>query len=130
MSPINSSEIESVVNLPGPQRYSYFIKRVSDTEKVWSLKSKDGWVLASDSNDNEIVPVWSHVEYAKLCTNDEWRNCFPEVINLRDWMAKWIPGMIKDKKKIGVFPTIVSKGVIVDPERLQSDLNDELSKIE
>ena len=130
MSRIKSQEIESVVNLVGAERYSYFIKKVADSEKLWSLKNKDGWVLASDSDGKQVVPVWSHIEYAKLCMNDEWRDCSPEVINLREWMDRWIPGMIKDKKKVGVFPTIVSKGVVVDPERLHNDLNDELSKIE
>lgn len=102
MSLINSQEIEAVVKLSGPERYVYFIKRVADKERVWSLKNKDGWALASDSAGNEVVPIWSHSEYAKLCTNDEWRNCFPEAISLQDWMNKWIPGMIKDKKNRGI----------------------------
>ena len=130
MYQINSKEIESVVSLSGPERYSYFIKRVVDLEKVWSLRNKEGWGLASDSIGNEVVPVWSHVEYAKLCINDEWRNCLPEAINLQEWMDKWIPGMIKDRRKVGVFPTIVSKGVVINPEKLRDDLNDELSKIQ
>ena len=130
MTSINSHEIESVVRLSGPERYAYFIKRVVDAEKLWSLKNKDGWILASDIYGSQVVPVWSHAEYAKLCANDEWRNCSPATINLRDWIDKWIPGMIQDKRKVAVFPTIVSKGVVVIPEKLRDDLNNELSKIE
>ena len=127
---INIREIESVVNLAGSERYSYFIKRVADSQKVWSLRNKDGWVLASDVGGNEVVPVWSHIEYAKLCVNGEWQNCVPEFINLQNWLDRWIPGMIKDKRKVGVFPTLVCKGVVINREKLFTDLNEELSKIE
>ena len=130
MSSINSKEMESVVRLSGSKRYGYFIKRVVYMEKLWSLRNQDGWVLASDPSGNQVVPVWSHTEYAKLCINDEWSNCYPGFIDLRDWMNKWIPGMINDKRKIAVFPTIVSKGVVVDPQKLLNDLNEELSLIE
>lgn len=130
MSLIKSREIESVVKLTAPERYTYFIKKAADLEEIWSLKNKEGWVLASDSEGHEIVPVWSHAEYAKLCTNNNWRDCSPEVINLRDWIDKWIPGMTKDNRKIAVFPTIVINAVVVEPGKLLDDLNAELSKME
>ncbi|MCB9772136.1 MAG: DUF2750 domain-containing protein [Candidatus Omnitrophica bacterium] len=130
MAILSIHEIQSVVNLAGAERYSYFIKRVADSEKVWALRNKDGWVSALDANGNEVIPVWSHSEYAKLCANDEWKDCAPRFIILQDWLDRWIPGMIKDKRRVGVFPTVVSKGVVVDPERLCTDLNNELSKFE
>ncbi len=130
MSKLNSREIESVINLPASARYQYFIKKIADLEEVWSLKNADGWVLAFDTNKDEVVPVWSHAEYAKLCIADQWKDCSPKSINLEDWMGRWVPGMIKDKRKVLVFPTFLSRGVVVEVERLHVDLSQELSRFE
>lgn len=45
-------------------------------------------------------------------------------------MTRIHSGMIRDKRKIAVFSTCFSKGVVVNVETLCRDLSVELSKIE
>lgn len=127
---INEKEFTSVVHLAAPERYTHFIKRVADRQEVWSLYADGGWALVGDDNGNELVPVWPHEEYAVACAKDKWTGYRPQVIELRAWMKRWIPGMIKDKRNVAVFPTPSMQGVHVSPERLKNDLEAELALIE
>jgi hypothetical protein len=42
---------------------------------LWTLKSSNGFVLYSDENNQEIIPLWPHPEYAKAVKRDDWNNC-------------------------------------------------------
>jgi hypothetical protein len=127
---INAKEISSVLALPAPRRFEYFVKRVADWREVWSLRNEDGWVLASDDSGCELVPVWPHSEYARACANNEWIGTEPYAIDLGAWLDKWTPGMVRDGRKVAVFPSPASKGVVVGPEHLADSIEDELDVIE
>ena len=127
---LTDAELRAVTQLPPERRYNYAIKRFADQEKVWSLRNEDGWVLAADDEGNEIVPVWPHFLYAAQSALGDWANTVPQAIDLDAWLEKWLPGMIRDKRKVCVFPVPSGQGVVVSPERLESDLGEELSKYE
>lgn len=122
---VSEKEYKSVVLLSGAKRYSYFVKKVADCGEVWSLRNKDGWVLAEDESGLQVIPVWPHERYAQACITQEWQDCITEVIDLKAWMHRWIPGMIKDGRRVAVFSTTDDKGIVVEPVRLQNDLNNE-----
>jgi len=127
---MNDKEFESVISLNESERYTYFIKKVADWEEVWSLWSKDGWVLASDDSGHQHVPVWPHERFAAACILDEWAENEPRKIELSDWIERWIPGMIRDKRIVSVFPAPNGKSISVLPERLKDDLEEEISLYE
>lgn len=127
---INGKEYLSVLALNESKRYEYFIKRVADWGQVWSLKDNTGWVLYGDDKDNELVPAWPHPKYAQVCAIGEWQNAIPQAIEIHEWIERWIPGMIKDKRLVAVFPVPTNKGIRVSPERLKVDLERELENIE
>ncbi len=127
---VSDKEYESVILLSGEKRYSYFVKKVADWEEVWSLRNQDGWVLAADAFGSQVIPVWPHERYAQACLTQEWQDCTPAVIDLDAWMKRWIPGMIQDGRRIAVFPTPDDKGVVVEPIRLQTDINEECEQYE
>jgi uncharacterized protein DUF2750 len=127
---VNDEGFKSVLALPADRRYVYFVKRVADWEHIWSLAATDGWVLASDDQGRELVPVWPHPRFAIACETREWAGSEPRSIELADWMQKWIPGMLRDGRLVAVFPTPSDTGVVVSPDRLQRDLEEELSLIE
>jgi hypothetical protein len=126
---IREKEFESVMRLQAHARYEHFVKKVADWKEIWSLWN-DGWVLMGDPDENETVPVWPHAKYAEAAAVGEWLGYEPRRIPLDDWLDKWTPGMTRDKRKVAVFPTGKGKTVTVDPLRLKTDLEKELSRYE
>ena len=127
---MHEKEFESVMSLTGAERYTYLIKRVADWEKIWSLRSEDGWALASDSEGHELVPVWPHEKFALACVSGEWSSCKPEKIALNYWLDRWIPGITKDQRVIAVFPDPSRRGVVVTPQKFKEDLEKEIELYE
>ena len=125
---IHDKEFEAVLQLPASERYAYWIKRVADWEEIWSL-SDNGWALSSDDDGNEAVPVWPHSRFAEACARDNWAGFRARIISLSDWLDAWIPGMIKDKRQVAVFPTPHKKSLFVAPERVRDDLREYLAEI-
>jgi hypothetical protein len=106
------------------------IKRIADSEVLWSLKSADGWVLASDDKGTHLVPVWPAERFAQACADGFWAGSVATPITLGDWLAKWLPGIARDNRQVAVFPTPRSKGALVLPEKFQADLQEELKNYE
>jgi hypothetical protein len=52
-----------------------------------------------------------------------WGDCEPERIDLKSFLANWLPGMTTDNLKVAVFPTPLGTSIIVEPETLMKDLN-------
>lgn len=117
-------EINAVIRLSGQKRYEYFIKKVADNEEVWGLYN-NGWAMTEDSKGNQLIPFWPKIEYANLCAIEDWEDYNPKSIDLDDFINKWIPGMRNDGIKISVF-WYNNDSVAVNPERLLSDLEEEL----
>jgi len=127
---MNSQEFNSVISIDPPKRYSYCIKRIVDFEELWSLWTIDGWALTSDSQGNELVPIWPHEKFASACASGAWVGYEPRTISLSDWINRWIPGMTRDKRLVAVFPTPEGKGIVVSPDRIKDDLESEMSLYE
>jgi hypothetical protein len=127
---LQDKELESVLSLSGGDRYGYFVKRVADSEEVWSLAADDGWALAGGGERSEAVPVWPHPRYATACAVGQWARYGPRSIPLRDWLDKWTPGMARDGRMVAVFPVPEDRGVVVAPEHLQGDIERELARME
>jgi hypothetical protein len=60
----------------------------------------------------------------------DWEHEKPKPINLTDWLGKWIPGIIADKRKIAIFPLANDRGMVVDPDRLAMDLREAMAEYE
>ena len=124
---VNDQQFEAVVALPAPQRYEHFIKRIADTEVVWSLRSIGGWVMSGAGDGGELFPVWPHERYAAACASGGWEGTHPAAIRLDDFRAKWLPGLQRDNRRVAVFPLPQGGSIPVEPERLGADLLDELA---
>ena len=127
---MNKPQFEQVVSLPATQRYEHFVSKVADWQELWTLKGAVGYVLFVDNEGYECIPVWPHQKYAYALANGKWSDCIPERLNLESFLTKWIAGMTKDNRKVVVFPTPHEKGIVVDPSRLQGDLQRELEQYE
>ncbi|MEI8372831.1 MAG: DUF2750 domain-containing protein [Planctomycetota bacterium] len=126
---MHPKQFESVTALDAPNRYSYFVRKVADFEKVWGL-FEDGWALMGDDAGNQILPVWPEREFAEALAQGDWATHTAKAISLKDFVEKWLPGMEKDGKQLAVFPTPSGKGVLVAPPRLLTDLRSEMKQYE
>lgn len=120
-------EVRSVLSKNSQDRYIYSVKRIADTQMLWSLRASDGgWALAASDAGNEIVPIWPHEKFAALCTVKEWIGYKPESIQLNVWIDRWTPGIIKDGRLVSICPTIESRGSVISAEEFLSHLEEEL----
>jgi len=127
MYKLNDKQLEEVLRLPGPIRYEYFIKRIADWGNLYSLQSDAGWALARNKAGSELLPVWPHSKFAELCRSGDWVDCRVVEIPLREWIDRISGILIARSVKVAVFPVPEGQGVIVEPERLLTDLRRETS---
>ena len=126
---INQKKLEAVLALPGPARYSHFIKVAADQRKVWGLWD-EGWAMAKTDNGESVFPFWPAEEYAKACAVAEWSNYKPSEINLDVLFDELLPDFGRQGILAGVFPTPCSQGVTPELKLFESDLRQELGRIE
>lgn len=125
---VNSKKIENVLKLSAKERYSYFVRKVTDFEVLWGLYD-NGWATLK-SQEKTGMPFWSEVDFAKLCAIDNWANYVPREIPLNEFLSNWLPGMQSDGLFAAVFPTPSDKALVVLVEQLSSDLKEELQQYE
>ncbi len=123
------NKIENILKMSEKERYDYFIRKVADFEQIWGLND-EGWALLGDNDGNRILPLWPEKEFAELCAVDQWKDHKAEVIELDNFIEKWVPGMTNDKTLINVFLTPNTKGTVISPDDLNSDLQEELEQYE
>lgn len=126
---INEKKMVAVLALPGPQRYSHFIKVAADQQKVWGL-FKDGWALVGTNDGKQAFPVWPAKEYAELCAIDDWGTYSTREIALDVFLDVLIPKLSASSTLVVVFPTPTLKGVTPDLQVIENDLRNELKSIE
>lgn len=126
----NEFEVASVSALAGPERFDYFLRKVTDWEEVWSIGNDQGWALSADASGQEVVPVWPARAFAEACCVAQWAGYAPKAIELHTWNDKWIPGMNTDSRHVAVFPTPADRGVVVTPDELAGAINGALEEYE
>jgi hypothetical protein len=129
---INDQQFRAVSALPAGERYGHFIRQVADWQEVWSLRDEDGWRLVGDDQGQQCMPVWPHERYAKACSTGEFSGCTAEPIPLDRWLDEWLPGARDRGWKIAVFPVsdAQERGVVVEPQLIDTDLRAELAQYE
>ena len=123
---LHSKEIERVSNLEPFERYKYFLKRVADSESLYTLKSDNGNYVISEIDDNRLFPMWSAREYAELCKENGWSDYIVEELTLDDLEEEIFDLIASERYLINVFPTQEKTGFIVDLDEFARDLSDEL----
>lgn len=122
---VSPKQMESVLALPGIERFDHFIKVIADWQEVWGLY-QDGWALAAADNGTTVFPLWPAKEYAQVCAANEWTGYEPRSISLGDFTEVLLPKLKLDGVLPGVFFTPASKGVTPSVDELRSALEAEL----
>ena len=126
---IKPEKAQAIMALPGPKRYSHFIKVSADQRRVWGLFN-DGWALYRVGDGKAAFPVWPAKEYALACATTKWKDFTPREIDLDTFLTVLLPKLRESRDSLTVFPTPDQKGVLPELETLERDLNDELGRVE
>jgi len=127
MKDINDHKIANVINMDSEDRYLYFIRKITDFEEVWGLYN-EGWATATNDENQQIVLFWPEKQFANLCAQNILSNYEARNINLTQFMEKWLPGMKKDNTFAGIFYTPKGKGIVLEPDQVLMDINEELKQ--
>jgi hypothetical protein len=108
--------------LPAKERYSYFIQVLVDQEEIWGLRNDEGWVLGSDPERGDILPLWPHSAFAEACARGTWDDAKPAEIPLDDLLENLLPLLEEDRITVAAFPNLEGDSVLIKPEELGRDL--------
>jgi hypothetical protein len=108
--------------LPAKERYSYFIQVLVDQEEAWGLRNDEGWVLGSDPERGDMLPLWPHSAFAEACARGTWDDAKPAEIPLDDLLENLLPLLEEDRITVAAFPTPEGDSVLIKPEELGRDL--------
>ncbi|PLK42111.1 DUF2750 domain-containing protein [Emticicia sp. TH156] len=125
---ITQKEIESVSKLAPFDRYTYFIKRVADFEKMYTIVDKAGYLAISEIDAKLLISLWSSQEYATLNITGEWEQYVVKEITLEEFEISYIDLIVENNYLINVFPVNSKAGFVVDVNEFARDISDEMQK--
>lgn len=126
----NKLEIEAVSKLQPFDRYKYFIKKVADSEKMFTLVDNFENYLISTLEKNKLFPLWSSEEFAFNCIVDGWANAKIKEISVNDFLNEISDFILNNNYIVNVFPLTYTTGFIVTNEEFIRDLKVELENYE
>jgi len=126
MIKITEKEKEAVSSLPPFERYKYFIKRVADTELMYSLKSLEGNWAISEVETSKLFPLWSAKEFAEQCLVSGWAGFEVEEIDMDVFEDELLDFIHSQGYLLNVFPVGASTGFVVDINEFAKDLSEEM----
>jgi len=126
---LSSEHIRAVTALPGPKRYSYFVKKSADRGSVWGLYD-GGWATMRSEHNVAHMPVWPTADFAALCASGEWRTYKPSEVEVHVFLDQLLPQLRKDRTGVAVFVTPNDRGAVPSLDVLERDMRAELSRIE
>jgi hypothetical protein len=124
---VNAKQLDAVLRLPAPKKYSHFIKKAVGWGKIWGLYN-EGWAMTELSDGTMILPIWPEVEYAERCIGGEWRDFTPKSIGIDEVLDSMIPMLQNNGVLPGVFFSTESGSVEVSLDEFERDLRAELSR--
>jgi len=125
---ITNKEIEAVSQLEAFQRYEYFIKRVADSERMYTLVDDNGNFAIADVESSTVLSVWSASEFAENNAVDEWGSFSVKEITLEEFEEDIIDMIEENNWLISVFSIKGKSGFVVDINEFAKDLSAEMQK--
>ena len=126
MLKITEKQIISVSSLTAYERYKYFIKRVADTELMYSLKSPEGNWAISEVDASKIFPLWSAKEFIDQCRLSGWSGFDVDEISLEMFEDELLDFIHSEGFLLNIFPVDQYTGFVVDVNEFAKDLSEEM----
>ena len=102
---VSDKEFEALMKCSSKIRYSYTLKRIADTETMWSLCNKESHFAIQNCDDRRLFPIWSSKEYAQPFCTKEWKDFDCTAITLDYFEEHLIDYICQKGLLINVFPT-------------------------
>ena len=121
---VSTEEIKALLQCKPEVRYQYTLKRIADTERMWTVVGSKAPFAVLNYEDKRLLPVWSSKEYAQaFCIND--RAKFKSIaITLNNFEEYVIDFICNEELLINVFPTEKEPiGKIVSLNKFAEDLS-------
>ncbi len=125
---LTAEESATVLKQDAEQRYHHFLTQAVTHGEIWVLKDDDGCLSLEDAGET-FIPVWPHPDYALLWAGNNFEECEPYAVTLKDWHERWVSGMSDDDVLVAVFPLSDADGVVETPETVAKDLLQKQSKV-
>ena len=126
---ISDAQYQAVIALPPAKRYSYCIRVMADQAQAWAL-CDIGWATGSDDAGNRCFPLWPAERYARACAFGQWKTCVPCPIEVHALLDTNLPELRRLGMLLAVFPTPVAGAAFPSFHQFESDLREELERIE
>ena len=126
---ISPKEIKTLMSCNPDVRYQYTIKRIADTETLWTLGVDNQIFAIQKSGEDYLLPIWSSKEFAIIFGSTFMKeyNCFP--ISLDNFEESIIDIICENGYLLNVFPTQTEEiGKVVGINRFSEDLSAALSE--
>ena len=102
---------QETLNLTDEQRFDAFVTSAVQRGKVWSLY-KDRWARVEVDTGQEALPFWSTREAAAKCVAADWTHYRPRAVELDEFIAQWLSGMVEDEIVVVLEPRPGHAGVV------------------
>lgn len=124
---ISEEEFNVLTKSHYEERYRYALKRIADTETMWSVVDNNGAFVIQSYGNERLFPIWSSMEYAQaFCVKDK-SDCKITAISLDSFEDSIIDLICKEGLLINVFPTEQETlGKVVGLNQFAEDLSREL----
>ena len=126
---ISPKEIKTLMSCNPDVRYQYTIKRIADTETLWTLGVNNQTFAIQKSGEDYLLPIWSSKEFAIIFGSTFMKeyNCFP--ISLDNFEESIIDIICENGYLLNVFPTQTEEiGKVVGINSFSEDLSAALSE--
>lgn len=126
---ISPKEIKTLMSCNPDVRYKYTIKRIADTETLWTLGVNNQTFAIQKSGEDYLLPIWSSKEFAIIFGSTFMKeySCVP--ISLDNFEESIIDIICENGYLLNVFPTQTEEiGKVVGINSFSEDLSAALSE--
>lgn len=124
---ISENEFNALIKSQPDVRYRYALKRIADTETMWSIVDNNGAFFIQSYSNERLFPIWSSMEYAHAFCVKNWSNWKIKAISLDTFENSIIDFICKEGLSINVFPIGQEVlGKVVGLNQFAEDLSHEL----
>ncbi|HYN77174.1 MAG TPA: DUF2750 domain-containing protein [Lamprocystis sp. (in: g-proteobacteria)] len=123
-APINQATTMTDLSAEHQDNHDRFISRVRETQRVWGLKSDEGWAVceSNDFEDTDVYPFWSDEAAAAAHCTDDWKGFAPTSLALDLFIDTWLAGMSEDGVLVGTNWDEELMGLEIEPSDLAEEL--------
>lgn len=125
---ISQNEINIASALEPFKRYQYFLKRVVQLKKVYTLQGQEGHWASSTIQGHKLYPLWSAGEFARNCAIDGWTGFHIIETDLDEFIKIGLPIIKQEGFLLNIFTVGKRTGFVLDADEFVRDIHDEIER--